>query len=426
MPSPLPTFSPLLVFQHNRVLLPTSFGVERSAELYVCAFQQLSWERILNANTKGTIQGSCRDIILKKRNFRKDHKTKLFEFFICKMSSEKSSLLSEKKGFDEEQPEAGLGDGFSGWSDSNQAFQQGIFHCLFFIGTGIVFYSFILDTKFTVIESIYFSVTIFTTVGYGDMSPASSTAGMLFTMFFALYGIIILGIFLGILADMAVARQEKLNEEAAKRASGSYLDTMLSKLPDVIDDEAADDPNASFLYDIYEVGKDLRTNLVILIILATPIITLEKWSIMEGLYWLLITCTTVGFGDESPEHPLSMFLCIFFIPLAVAFGGTFLGNVATLYVDKRNDAMEAQFLNRALSESALDKMDANNDNTVTKDEFLVYMLKTLGKAEQDDIDKILQLFDKLDKDKSGSLTSEDLQFIPNQTARIHDRRVRPR
>ena len=312
----------------------------------------------------------------------------------------------------------GFEDGFSTWSDSMQAFHQAIFHGIIYILLGVVFYSFILSTKFTVIESIYFSVCIFTTVGYGDISPDSTAAGMAFTIFFALYGIIILGIFLGILGDMAVERQQKLNQEIAKYASTRYLNTLTNAT--VVDaEEVTEDSGRPFLYDILGIVKEQRMNIVILIILATPVFILEKWSFERGIYWFVITATTVGLGDEYPEHEWSKFICIFYVPLAVAFGGSFLGQIATAYVDKRNDEMEAQFLGRALNESALEKMDSNRDHIVTKDEFLIYMLKTLDKVEQDDIDKILELFDKLDKDSSGSLTKEDIQFIPDQTAKLH-------
>ena len=345
------------------------------------------------------------------------------------------NALGGSQGYDEERtveegsPSAGFTDGFSTWSDSLQAFHQAIFHIILYIGIGIFFYSFILDTKLTVIDSVYFSVAIFTTVGYGDISADSTNAGMIFTIFFALYGIIILGIFLGILGNMAVERQERLNEEVKKRASDAYLNTLSQGRPHPDHDEeqkeeSVEGANYSFLSELYRIIKEQRVNIMVLAALAIPVIILEKWSIVKGIYWLVITSTTIGLGDEYPKHEWSKFVCIFYIPLAVAFGGAFLGNIATSYVDKRNDAMEAQFLNRALNESALEKMDTNHDNKVTKDEFLVYMLKTLAKVEQSDIDKILGLFDKLDKTKSGSLTREDIQFIPNQTAKLHYKSTR--
>jgi len=325
----------------------------------------------------------------------------------------------------EEEPDSsgGLADGFSTWSDSLQAFHQAIFHGILYMTIGIVFYSFILETKLTVVESAYFSVAIFTTVGYGDISPEATNAGMIFTMFFALYGIIILGIFLGILGDMAVERQERLQEEVMKTASSAYLDTMLADHSHVHTDESKEEDENSFISDIFHIVNEQRTNIAVLIVLAIPVMLIEKFSFVEGMYWLVITGTTIGLGDKHPEHEWSKFICIFYVPLAVAFGGSFLGQIATTYVDKRNDALEAQFLSRALTESALEKMDANNDNTVTKDEFLVYMLKTLDKVEQDDIDKILALFEKLDKDKSGSLTVEDIEFIPKHTAKLKNKNV---
>ena len=115
-----------------------------------------------------------------------------------------SQGYDEERTTEEESPSVGFTDGFSTWSDSLQAFHQAIFHVILYIGIGVVFYFFILDTKLTVIDSVYFSVAIFTTVGYGDISADSTNAGMIFTIFFALYGIIILGIFLGILGNIAV------------------------------------------------------------------------------------------------------------------------------------------------------------------------------------------------------------------------------
>ncbi len=335
-----------------------------------------------------------------------------------------------KKYTDEEQQQtiaesdssAGFADGFSSWSDSIEAFHQAIMHGIIYVLLGVVFYSYILETKFTVIESIYFSVCIFTTVGYGDLSPDASVAGMAFTIVYSLYGIIILGIFLGILGDMAVERQQKLKNEFTKNASSRYLNAIVSNPSHVSDDDPTEDADQSFIYDILAILKRQWIGILILLVLAMPVFILEKWSLERGIYWFMITATTVGFGDEYPEHEWSKFICIFYVPLAVAFGGTFLGQVATAYVDKRNDAMEAQFLNRALNESALDKMDTNQDDAVTKDEFLVYMLKTLDKVEQDDIDSILKLFEKLDQDGSGALTRNDIECIPRQTAKLHSQK----
>jgi len=231
----------------------------------------------------------------------------------------------------------GFADGFSTWSDSLQAFHLAIFHGLLYVGIGIVFYSFILETKLTIIESVYFSMTLLTTVGYGDISPDSSNAGMIFTIFFALYGIIILGIFLGILGDMLVERQEIKKEEVMKLASDAYLDTMLDKRPKAIDDELAKDSEHSFMYDVYKIAREQRVNIMVLFILAIPVIVLEKWGFVKGFYWIIITGSTIGLGDEHPTHEWSKLLCIVYLPLSVAFAGAFLGNIGKIHRSIRRD-----------------------------------------------------------------------------------------
>lgn len=349
---------------------------------------------------------------------------------------------------DEEQPAVpveepkGLAGGYHTWSDTFGAFELAIWHGLLYVLLGILFYSFILDTKLTIAESVYFAVSIFTTVGYGDITPGKSTAGKIFTIFFALYGIIILGIFLGILGDFAAETQHKAYKEVRNAATNKYLKLIKSKTGESPEDseeedeeEEEKDPNEKdkfyqwlrtydqFAADIYAAVKDQKVLLVILLILSIPIVLIEKWSLIDGLYWLAITGTTIGLGDLKPDGEFAKFYSIVFIPLAVALVGKFVGRVATKYVEKRNAKAEEEFLSQALDGSSLDKMDTDHDNKVSKAEFLVFMLKTLGKADKREMQKVLDIFDKLDKDGSGYLSREDIEFIPKETANLQRKKV---
>jgi len=320
----------------------------------------------------------------------------------------------------EDNPDASLGfaDGYNSWSNSLQAFHHAIYHTIVYIVIGIAGYSFILETKWSVIDSVYFSAVVFTTVGYGDISPDSSDAGMIFTIFYALYGIVILGIFLGILGDMAVERQQNLKQASLERTRKEYLTNMIAAESHHEIEEVTEEADKPFFLSIYQIVKEQIRNVIVLIILGIPIIILEKWSAVKGIYWLIVTGTTIGLGDAHPENPWSKAICIIYIPLVVAFGGSFLGMIATSYVDKRNDATEAQFFTRAVTHSDLAQMDIDQSGEVTKDEFLVYMLLTLQKVDKSDIEEILNLFCKLDKDGSGSLTANDIEFISHQTVKL--------
>jgi len=339
---------------------------------------------------------------------------------------------------DEEQPvaaEASKGpDEYVEWSMSLRAFNEAFFHAGLYIILGIVFYSFILDTKLGIMESVYFAVSIFTTVGYGDISPASSNAGMVFTVFYSVYGIIILGIFLGVAGDYAVARLQSRYEKVNEAARKKYLKTIDAKAGgDGSEEEVAyedvydvKDPIYRFLNrfdpflaDIFVIAKSQQYLMYTIFILGIPIGWKEDWSIFQGFYWLTVTGTTIGFGDLSPQSEFSQIYCIVYIPVTVFLVGYFVGNVADLYVEKRNDDAEEIFLSKALTESSLETMDADNDNKVTKLEFLTYMLKTLGKTEQSELDYILSIFEKLDQDGSGTLTKADISIISEETSKLH-------
>jgi len=352
----------------------------------------------------------------------------------CPPEEQGEECQAEEKVAQIKEEEAGMDEEFSDWSGSKKAYFNAIFHTILYFIIGVVFFSYILDTKWTIIESIYFSVVIFTTVGYGDVSANNTVGGEVFTMFFALYGIIILGVFLGILGEEWTEGQKRISDSIAKKTSDDYLTTLLA--PDATEEgsdsliDATEDKDAntkkskSLLYDICQILKHHWISVVLLVVLGIPILLLENWGISSGIYWLVITGTTIGLGDVHPVNRWSKLICIFYIPFTVVLTGAFLGSVMGIYVGRRNDALEDKFLSRALCESALEKMDTNKDDKVTKDEFLIYMLKTLDMAEQEDIEKILSLFEKLDKDGSGNLSKEDIGFIPTRTEKLRNDRIK--
>lgn len=238
---------------------------------------------------------------------------------------------------DEEQPAAatqseGFASGYADWSNTFKAFEELVFHFSVYMILGIVFYSFILDTKLSIIDSVYFSVAVFTTVGYGDISPAEngSIVSMLFTVFFALYGIVILGIFLGIVGDYFVNKEQEIVANLKKAAKDKVLKTLHKAGTDTTEEESdSSDPEYDtdspvykwlakrdrFAADLYIIVKDNMTLIYIVIFFGIPIIVKEKWSVVEGMYWLAITGTTIGLGDEAPVTDFSRLYGIFFYTL---------------------------------------------------------------------------------------------------------------
>jgi hypothetical protein len=287
-------------------------------------------------------------------------------------------------------------------------------------------------------------------VGYGDLHPETHQ-GQIFTIFFALYSITILGIFLGFIGDMVVERQRQHRKDAMNDCRWRYMaafqhgtlqhrrhppaTTPCTILEDIQAEQLQEEGggggeeeiacnNQSSLQSLIikidcSIIRDNTWSILILIATAIPVIVIEKWDAMKGVYWMVVTATTIGLGDETTLQPVSHTLCIVYIPVAVYLTGRFVGLVASAFVDRRDHAAELKFMRRAFTLSDVERMDFNNDGVVSERKFLIYMLVTLQKVEQDDIDEILKLFHKLDKTGDGVLTTDDLEKVSSIPTNSH-------
>ena len=78
---------------------------------------------------------------------------------------------------------------------------------------------------------------------------------------------------------------------------------------------------------------------------------------------------------------------------------------------------ESQLLNKKLDEKFLISLDQDGTGEVSEFEYLSAMLVLLEYVEQDDIDRVMNSFRKLDVDGSGSLTVDDLTL--NLTSHVN-------
>ena len=153
--------------------------------------------------------------------------------------------------------------------------------------------------------------------------------------------------------------------------------------------------------------EDVEQNILLTDAISNSRATLP-FTLLCSVYWMVVTGTTIGFGDLGPTHAITRCICVIYIPLAVAVLGEFLGRVAAAHIDRRNDEVEDQFLDRTMTMADLRKMDTDNDGQVSQHEFLSYMLVSLQKVEQEDIDDIMELFKELDRSKTGHINKDDL------------------
>jgi len=79
-----------------------------------------------------------------------------------------------------------------------------------------------------------------------------------------------------------------------------------------------------FGWAIYLISPVLIFLLVIIVILGQIVTYVEGWKKFDGIYWSLITATTVGYGDMRPQYKLSKILSIMIAITGIIFTGIIL------------------------------------------------------------------------------------------------------
>ena len=94
--------------------------------------------------------------------------------------------------------------------------------------------------------------------------------------------------------------------------------------------------------------KVLAASAVLLIAVGTVVFSLlEDWSIVDSFYFSVVTATTVGFGDLTPDTDAAKLFTVLYIIFGISIIGTFLD----ARFKKRTYERETRIESAELSES---------------------------------------------------------------------------
>ena len=292
---------------------------------------------------------------------------------------------------------------FMTWAafDADLSLWECLYLTLILLAIGVTVFSLLVE-KWSFIESLYFTLVLLTTVGYGDMAP-TTPEGKMFTAIFALCGVFVIGLALGVVgSELVDAEIDVLIEKASTGESSPKRPSSL-----------------------FDSSRKVGQICWIVIRILSPIFVgafiiayLEGWPWYDALYYTVITATTVGLGDLSPTSERSEACAILFIPLAVAAMAHILDEGSTLVMKRRREK-HSQKLGRSvkMTEEDLDVLDTSQDGQVSRLEYVEFMLKAMDIVDEDLFAELHSQFNKLDATKDGFLTKRDLELNVDEHVR---------
>uniref|UniRef100_A0A913I3A7 Potassium channel domain-containing protein n=1 Tax=Strongyloides stercoralis TaxID=6248 RepID=A0A913I3A7_STRER len=188
------------------------------------------------------------------------------------------------------------------------------------------------EYSWTITTAIFFTTTLLTTIGYGNLVP-TSFYGRLFCIVYALFGVPLILI---TVADIGKFLSENIicmygAYTRAKKKINKKYNEKLNNNNNIISIDGqfeGDDDNTKEKDQLMQFGLGNYVAIPILLIVsillsymaigALIIANLEGWHFFEGFYFSFITMTTVGFGDIVPLNHRFFFFDLAYIIVGLA------------------------------------------------------------------------------------------------------------
>jgi len=263
------------------------------------------------------------------------------------------------------------------------------------------------------------------TVGFGDLVPTHNST-KIFTCCFAFVSIALITAALNFIIGFIVDRQEEmvlgsLFDREAAAAEGETNNHPQNSFSTVASDVENPDDNdeAAASADYVTAGERheliVATTLYLLVLVCGAVVfsLLQGLSVVDAVYLVCMSATTIGFGDLDPSTPTSRL----FATVWLIFSTLGLAKVLADYTDTRLRAKQrrasARLLSANLTESDFQLLDQDGDGTVSNLEYMRMMLLKTGKVRQEDLDEIQRSFARLDRDGSGNIDRHEMLHASN-------------
>lgn len=266
-----------------------------------------------------------------------------------------------------------------------------------------------VNTSLTSVSPInsYLPVTC-STVGYGDILVKRSASKLLVSCY-ALLSCGLIGGLLGTVVDRLVERQHDVGQRLRDRMADARMHDTLSQSKT----EASDFATATETEALEARGRFYAS---LSILLAVTVVggliygSLQSLSVVDTLYLIAATLTTVGYGDHHPVTPSGKMFAILWLGLGTVSLANVLGQWSDFKVRQREAAQAKRLMASRMSEEIYATIDTDRDGRLSEIEYLTFVLARLGKCSVEEVESVRKRFREIDLDGNGFITREEVEL----------------
>mmetsp|Transcript_50321 Transcript_50321/g.87484 ORF Transcript_50321/g.87484 Transcript_50321/m.87484 type:complete len:416 (-) Transcript_50321:82-1329(-) len=148
-------------------------------------------------------------------------------------------------------------------------------------------------------------------------------------------------------------------------------------------------------------------------------------SLISTIYMVVMTFTTIGFGDFSLESKMGRGIGTVWMLLCVASTANLVSSINSYVTEKRtlHELLAKDILEEG--KEVFDMIDKDNSGTLSRSEFIHYTLIKYGLISEEVIDAIEKEYDRLDSSGDGQVTYEMItQAIEDKKKRRAQRKAK--
>jgi hypothetical protein len=143
----------------------------------------------------------------------------------------------------------------------------------------------------------------------------------------------------------------------------------------------------------------------------------ENWEFIDAAYFSAATATSVGFGDIFPIKNISIIFNCFYVLFSITLTSLAMRKIIFLCQNIEKETYYNIYKNMPINRNLVNIINkdsnANNNNSIGRSDYILYMLLLSGKLNKTDYKLWFENFQSIDFDNNGILSIDRIDEYNN-------------